>query len=42
MKFFQEITPGDAYSNHVYMLSDSQEFMYGYAREITKRFGVEE
>jgi hypothetical protein len=35
MKFFQEITPGDAYPNHVYMLSDSKEFMYGYVKQGT-------
>jgi hypothetical protein len=35
MKFFQEITPGNAYPNHVYMLSDSKEFMYGYVKQGT-------
>lgn len=32
MKFFQEITPGDNYPNHVYMLSDNREFMHGYVQ----------
>lgn len=32
MKFFQEITAGDSYPNHIYMLSDSKEFMYGYIK----------
>lgn len=30
MKFFQEITPGDQYPNHVYLLTDNKEFMVGY------------
>lgn len=32
MKFFQEITEGDYYPNHIYLLSDSKEFMYGYVQ----------
>jgi len=32
MKFFQETTEGGHYPNHVYLLSDSKEFMYGYVR----------
>ena len=35
MKFFQEITPGDQYPNHVYLLSDTKEFMYGYVPQGT-------
>lgn len=30
MKFFQEITPGDQYQNHTYLLSDNKEYMHGY------------
>ena len=32
MKFFQETTEGGHYPNHVYLLSDNKEFMYGYVR----------
>jgi len=32
MKFFQEITEGDHYPNHVYLLSDNKEYMHGYVR----------
>lgn len=35
MKFFQEITSGDLYPNHVYLLSDTREFMYGYVPQGT-------
>ena len=37
MKFFQEITPGEQYPNHVYLLSDSKEFMYGYVPQGTSQ-----
>jgi hypothetical protein len=36
MKFFQEITPGDDYPNHTYLLSDNKEFAHGYIRAGTK------
>jgi hypothetical protein len=32
MKFFQETTEGGHYPNHVYLLSDNKEFMYGYVK----------
>jgi hypothetical protein len=35
MKFFQEITVDAPYPLHVYMLSDSKEFMYGYVKQGT-------
>jgi hypothetical protein len=35
MKFFREITADAPYPLHVYMLSDSKEFMYGYVKQGT-------
>lgn len=32
MKFFQEITEGGHYPNHVYLLSDNKEYMHGYVK----------
>ena len=32
MKFFQEITEGNHYPNHVYLLSDNKEYMHGYVK----------
>ena len=32
MKFFQEITEGGYYPNHIYLLSDNKEYMHGYVK----------
>jgi hypothetical protein len=32
MKFFQEITEGECYPNHIYLLSDNKEYMHGYVK----------
>lgn len=32
MKFFQEITEGGHYPNHIYLLSDNKEYMHGYVK----------